>query len=399
MSDVVLTAGDIPGYVAGRPTLRGLVDADTLTVTEVGDGNLNLVFICVDAAGRRVVLKQALPYVRLVGPEWPMTEMRAAREASALTVHGALSEHVCRLLDFDEEHNVLVLEDLSDHEVFRSRLNAGGAHDGIVERLSEYVADVAFGTSFLTLTEEEFRLRAAAAANPELCAISEALVFTEPFLGAERNSVRPSVAPLLAELQRDARWVAAALEMKRAFLTRQEMLVHGDLHTGSVFVRGSGDGVSVKAFDSEFACYAPIGFDLGMLWANLLFAGMRAAVLGDDTRADALFGSVETSWRVFEARFAAHWTERRDPAGYPDAFRDGWLSDILRDCFGFAGCEAARRTVGLAKVSDIETLDDAPYKAAASAMLRLSHNLLVDRDVLDAEDVAGLCRNALGAAG
>lgn len=395
----VLTAADVPGYIAGRPTLRALVDADTLTVTEVGDGNLNLVFKCVDEAGSRIVLKQALPYVRLVGPEWPMTEQRAAREASALTVHGNLSDHVCKLLDFDEERHLLALEDLSDHEVFRTRLNAGGSHEGVVERLTEYVADVAFGTSFLTLADEEFRRRAAAAANPELCAISEALVFTEPYLGAGRNVVRPSVAPLVAELQADEAWVAAALEMKRAFLTRQEMLVHGDLHTGSVFVRGTGDAVSVKAFDSEFACYAPIGFDLGMLWANLLFAGTRAAALGEDARADVLFGSVAASWRVFEARFTALWPERRDPAGYPDAFRDGWLRAILRDCFGFAGCEAARRTIGLAKVSDVESLDDAGYRVAASTMLRLSRTLLVDRDTLGTEDVAGLCRKALGDAG
>ena len=31
-----------------------------------------------------IVLKQALPYVRLVGPDWPMTPDRAAKEAEAL---------------------------------------------------------------------------------------------------------------------------------------------------------------------------------------------------------------------------------------------------------------------------------------------------------------------------
>ena len=81
--------------------LRGLVDPETLAVSEVGDGNLNLVFRCADAAGRRLVLKQALPYVRLVGPDWPMTEQRATREANAIRAHSAVSEDVCRLIDFD----------------------------------------------------------------------------------------------------------------------------------------------------------------------------------------------------------------------------------------------------------------------------------------------------------
>ena len=111
-------------------------------------------FVCADGAGRRLVLKQALPYVRLVGPEWPMTEERATREAAALRAHGALSDNVCRLIAFDAERYVLALEDLSDHQVFRSRLNAGGAHAGVAELLAGYVADVAFGTSFLALGEE-----------------------------------------------------------------------------------------------------------------------------------------------------------------------------------------------------------------------------------------------------
>lgn len=40
---------------------------------EVGDGNLNLVFIVKSEQGS-VIVKQALPYVRLVGDSWPATQ-------------------------------------------------------------------------------------------------------------------------------------------------------------------------------------------------------------------------------------------------------------------------------------------------------------------------------------
>jgi len=57
--------------------------------------NLNLVFRCVDAGRAASVLKQAVPYVRLVrGPEWPMTVARAAREANAIRTHAARSDDV-----------------------------------------------------------------------------------------------------------------------------------------------------------------------------------------------------------------------------------------------------------------------------------------------------------------
>lgn len=48
----------------------------TWTVREVGDGNLNLVFIVKGAKGG-IVVKQALPYVRMVGESWPLPLDRA----------------------------------------------------------------------------------------------------------------------------------------------------------------------------------------------------------------------------------------------------------------------------------------------------------------------------------
>jgi 5-methylthioribose kinase len=384
-----LSTAEVPGYLAGRPELGDLIDPATLTVSEVGDGNLNQVFVCADAAGRRLVLKQALPYVRLVGPEWPMTEERATREAAALRAHGALSDNVCRLIGFDAERFVLALEDLSDHEVFRARLNAGGAHAGVTELLADYVADVAFGTSFLALGEEEFRRRAAAAVNPELCAITEDLILTEPFLGAERNSVRSTAAGAVGRLQADPQWVDAAMALKHRFVTVQEALLHGDLHTGSVFVRGVAGATdfSVKAFDAEFACYGPLGFDIGLLWANMLFAGVRAAALGEPDRARSLVETVPQSWERFRSRLTGHWPKRHSTAKYPDSYLTWWLGRIQRDAFGFAGCEIARRTIGLAKVSDLESLDDAGYAAVAETMLRLSRLLLVEQDSITFEQL------------
>ncbi|MDT7748166.1 MAG: 5-methylthioribose kinase, partial [Pseudonocardiales bacterium] len=69
--------------------------------------------------------------------------------------------------------------------------------------------------------------------------------------------------------------------------------------------------------------------------------------------------------------------------------------EILRDSFGFAGCEAARRTIGLAKVSDLETLDDDAYQVAGAAMLRLSRTLLVERGTLTFDGLLRCCEEAV----
>lgn len=378
MSDV-LTVETVPAYVAGRDALRDGIDATTLDVREVGDGNLNQVFVCRDRAGRSVVLKQALPYVRLVGPEWPMTEDRARREARAIRTHARLSEHVIGLIEFDAEQHVLAMEDLSDHEVLRTRLNRGGPVAGIAEALARYVADVAFGTSWFGLGAETFRQEAAAGINSELCALTEDVIFTEPFLGAERNSYPEALAPLVDELQADDDWVGAAAALKIRMLTVQEALVHGDLHSGSVFVRGEGAQLSVKSFDSEFAWYGPIGFDLGLLWANLLIAAARAQVLDEPERAADLLDGIARSWRVFVDRMTQLWSTRVDAPKYPDLALAPWLDSIRSDGLGFAGCEATRRIVGLAKVTDIETLDPQEHLIASTAVLRGAQHLLVHR--------------------
>ena len=59
------------------------------TMREVGDGNLNLVFIVKGPTGG-VCVKQALPYVRLVGKSWPLPIDRAHFEHEALKAEAAV---------------------------------------------------------------------------------------------------------------------------------------------------------------------------------------------------------------------------------------------------------------------------------------------------------------------
>ena len=72
-------------------------------VREVGDGNLNLVFIVEGDKGAAVV-KQALPYVRLVGESWPLPLKRSFFEYHALTRQEARAApaSVPEIYHFDE---------------------------------------------------------------------------------------------------------------------------------------------------------------------------------------------------------------------------------------------------------------------------------------------------------
>ena len=85
-----LTPETLPDRLGGLAALHAAVGPDpgNWQVIEVGDGNLNLVFIVEGAAGS-VIVKQALPYVRLVGESWPLPLKRAYFEYHALTRQAA----------------------------------------------------------------------------------------------------------------------------------------------------------------------------------------------------------------------------------------------------------------------------------------------------------------------
>src|SRR4029078_2747060 len=109
-----LTVEEVPEYVRGRPELSALTGDGPLAVREVGDGNLNLVFIVrSDPAVPGVVLKQSLPWVRVFGEGWPLTIERARHEADAYQVHSTFSGSATpRYHRFDPVRCVLAMQDL-----------------------------------------------------------------------------------------------------------------------------------------------------------------------------------------------------------------------------------------------------------------------------------------------
>jgi len=368
-----LAEGNVVEYLKSREDTRDRIDTERISeIREIGDGNLNLVFHVVDEDGRGIILKQALPYVRMVGAGWPMTPERARREAESLGVHHGLApELVVETIAYDPARFILVLEDLSDHSVWRDALNRSETHHDVARRLGEYVASVAVGTSVLGLHRSEVSRRISQTQNPELCVITEDLVFTEPVFDIGRNSVLPENEQDARDLAEDPVFAAAMGEAKWRFMTHAEALIHGDLHTGSVMVRGaSGQAAdSVKVFDSEFAFYGPIAFDLGALFANYTFAAARANALGEAERASWAMGLVAETWEAFAAEFSRAAEDWRETSLFDRSFAERRLERMRREALLFAAAKLARRIVGAAKVRDIETLEPALRAPAARGVL------------------------------
>ncbi len=379
----ILTPDTVSAYIDKTPSLNGIVDTATLEVSEVGDGNLNLVFVCKDGNGDGICLKQSLPYVRLVGESWPLTPERVIAEARGLAAAAdRVPDLVPAYYGVDHDNYVLAMEYLMGWDMWRIQLNLGNVHPGVGALLGKYAAALAFYTSFFTIDQGEIKERLAEAINPELCKITEDLVFTEPYIDVENNSYVDELIPEIEGMRADSRLRGEVGMLKYKFMTAGEALIHGDLHTGSVMVRNGDNGGECKVIDPEFCYYGPVGFDLGALFGNYLAARARAAVLDRPAEYQQWLADLgPETWDAFAAEMRRLWPERLDET-WTESFLESWLAQVAKDTIGFGGCKANRRIIGLAKVTDIQELPHEEHVKAATMVLRTASTWIRDRNTL-----------------
>lgn len=321
------------------------LDGPVTAATEVGDGNLNRVFR-VGSARSSVVVKQALPYLKVAGTDWPLTRNRANIERRALMEHGKLIPgYLPAVVHFDETLSAMVLEDLQNYESWRELLIAGVATPDVASRLGSYSAAVLLGTSHVIQPSEQRRKMRDRFGYSELCLVTEQLVFDAPYTDSPSNRYHPELAPFVLSLQRDRALRTAAAELRYAFRTRDEALIHGDLHTGSVLV-GNRDS---RVIDLEFAFFGPVGFDPGILLANLALSSIAHTAQGHTEYAALVRSYAAEFWQSFTAESRRMW----QPS---EPWFHRFIAGVLADASRFAGLEMIRRIVGLAHVRDIDSL-------------------------------------------
>ncbi|SLM64270.1 MULTISPECIES: S-methyl-5-thioribose kinase [Dickeya] len=364
---------------------QSLIAAD-----EIGDGNLNLVFKIRDTQGiSQVIVKQALPYVRCVGESWPLTLDRARIEAETLLAHAQYCpQHTVAVLHHDPVLAVMVQEDLSSHRIWRNELIAGRDYPQAAAQLAEYLAVTLFHHSDFYQLPHAKKAAVSRFTNPELCQITEDLFFTDPYCEHERNQFDPALLPEVLALRDDQPLKCAVAALKHAFLSKAEALLHGDIHSGSIFVADR----SLKAIDAEFGFYGPIGFDVGTVIGNLLLnycglpglLALREASAARERRLEELV----TLWQHFSSRFVALCREKsRDPALAAEGYVQQFLQQVWRDALGFAGAELIRRTIGLAHVADLDTIaDDATRQACQRHAIHLGKTLILAAAHIDGPD-------------
>jgi 5-methylthioribose kinase len=394
---VALNSKSLPARLGRLESLCDQVGSDSSSwkVREIGDGNLNLVFVVEGPHGAAIV-KQALPYVRLVGDSWPLPLKRSFFEFHALSRQAQRDPGIVpKIFHFDAEQAIIVMEFLSPHIILRRALIEGQQLPKIASDLGLFLARTLFRGSDLCM---DTKLRKADLAlfadNVALCDITESLVFTDPYYGAKRNRhTTPQLDGIVAELRSDRDLKVAAQRLKHIFAATPETLLHGDFHTGSVMVTAD----ETRVIDPEFAFYGPMAFDVGMLLANFWMSyfsqrGHEAEGKRDGMRSYLLNVTVDI-WQNFRDEFSTLWNTERNGILYQrELFEDQGdmlgsqqaldlvLQGIWVDMLGFAGVEIHRRILGLAHNADFETIKNADLRAICETKaLKFGRHLAVNR--------------------
>jgi 5-methylthioribose kinase len=387
------------GFVSQIQSVRDALGGspESWQAREIGDGNLNQIFI-VTCSNGAVLVKQALPYLRCVGESWALPLERAYFENEALTEEAKFVPHLLpKRYHYDSTLAAIVMEFLSPHIILRKGFIQGIRYPRLAADIAEFMAQTLFKTSDLYLEAATKKQRMEIfCRNTELCKITEELVFTDPYRMAKLNRwTTPQLDDMALQFRQDSVLKTAAQRLKLKFLTSAEALIHGDLHSGSIMATPE----DTRVIDPEFAFYGPMGFDVGAVIGNLLLAffsqeGHESSPGMRKEYRTWLLQTIEETWTRFEQRFLELWQEQGSGDAYHASLfvdplscealateRRKYLQRLFHDSLGFAGVKMIRRIFGLAHVEDIEAIKDADLRARCERKaLRLGRLLVIDSD-------------------
>ena len=359
----LLDCDEVISYVKEKNLFSENAD---LTVKEIGDGNINYIFKVENKIdGKSIVLKQADKLLRSSGR--PLDLTRSKIEANILRIENDLAPHfVPEIYFYDEIMCVLAMEDISEYKNLRTELIAGKIFLNFADNISEFLSRTLLLTTDLFMNKFEKKKNVKEFINPELCDISECLVFTEPYDNNRNRNIITAGNEEFVEntLYKNEDLHFAILKLREKFMNYSQSLIHGDLHSGSIFINEKG----IKIIDPEFSFYGPMAYDIGNVIGNLYFPLYRAKFFMEDSKEKEEF----INWLekcildipiLFSEKCKLLWEKySNDRLLKNKKFRDYYIENIVKDSLAYAGTEMIRRTVGDAKVLELTSLENSEKK-------------------------------------
>ena len=344
---------------------------EKLLSEEIGDGNINYVFRIKSLdRNKSLVIKQADRLLRSSGR--PLDLHRNKIEAAILNIEGELAEgFVPKIYNYNENMFALAMEDISDYKNLRKELLEGRKFIHLSENISTFLAKTLMPTTDLVLSRDEKKKRVQLFTNIELCDITEDLVFTEPYYNYKnRNIITQDNEEFVSKtLYNDEKLKSNVGYLRNNFMNNTQALIHGDLHSGSIFINDDG----IKVIDPEFAFYGPMGYDIGNVIGNLFFVLINKVCTQPKNQnfIDYIKNTIIDTLNLTMKKLESEFISLVELPIYNEIFRQEYLRDVLSDSIGYAGTEMIRRTVGDSKVLEVTSVTDIDTRIRLERLLVL----------------------------
>lgn len=319
-----------------------------MNAEEISDGNLNIVYRISDPTNKKsYIVKQAPPYIRIMGEGWPLTQDRIKIEFNALCYFKKYSKkNIVSVLHFDEKLSAIIMEDLSNFNIWRQVLIDNKSFTSRAHHIGSCMADIYYHSSDFYLSTKDKEQLKETFNSPAMCATTAEVFFSDPYYDCDRNNINPKIMDLVITLWNHDELRKEITSLEHKFNYNTEVLLHGDFHTGSIMVSEK----ECKLIDAEFAFFGPIGFDIGSLIGNLFLSYCTKINNHDNSHIHSLT-EIVILWQTFSHKFK---NKARNQSN--EAVIDSFLNNVWKDTLGYAGTEMVRRTIGVARVSDFDII-------------------------------------------
>ena len=369
---------DIKEYVSDK---LGLFDKESeLEIKEVGDGNINYVFIVKETkTNKSVVVKQADVLLRSSGR--PLDINRNKIEADILKIqYDLVPEFIPEIFYYDETMAALTMEDISAYKNLRYELEEKRTFPKFADEISTFLVETLLSTTDLVWNRQDKKTQVKNFVNIDMCDISEDLVFTEPYNDYKKQNIiiEENMSFVEELIYNNSKLIGEVAKLRNNYMNNAQSLIHGDLHSGSIFVNQDG----MKVIDPEFAFYGPMGYDIGNVIGNLFFPLAKNEYYEQDKLfSQWLNETIVAIYNQVKEKLEQGFKEKVTLDIYQNPlFVENYINEVMADTLGYAGTEIIRRTIGDSKVKEISTAPLGEKRVAMErSLLQLGESLITKR--------------------
>jgi 5-methylthioribose kinase len=346
----ILTAADAVAYVRRtvdffspeEPLTAEILEGDRPSV----DSHANRVALVRSGRdGRSLFLKQMFPYLTAI-PDVAVADERIRIEVGALRLWDVICPgSVPKVLFWDETNKILILEDLSRMRILSAELLRMRRFPRLPRQLGTFLGRVAFYTSGLFLDPETKRAREALFHSVDTKGVWVRFSFDGVLDQGEGDFSDGAVARRFGAFREDRTVREEFRRLRELYRGKRQCLIHSDLLPANIFV----DEEEMRVFDTEYADFGPISYDIGKILGSLLLIRLSCLGLEEADREevrdyrDYLLGLVRGIYGEFERTFAEAWEAHLPSDENRRYYRDFALRTTREETLGYLACTLVGR--------------------------------------------------------